>query len=444
MSFQKDFLWGAAAASYQVEGAYQEDGKGLNIWDVYTREPGHVAFNENGDVACDHYHRFKEDVALMKQIGLKAYRLSISWTRVIPNGTGEVNPAGIAFYNALIDELLAAGIEPLVTIFHWDYPYALHCRGGWLNPASSDWFEAYTRVLVDSFSDRVRYWMTINEPQVFITDGYKNGNFAPFMKHPDGDLIRMTHNVLLAHGKAVRTIRAHAKRTPIVGFAPTGPCVVPASNAPEDIERARAASFDFNRNNYTSSNAWWGDPIVLGHYSPRAYELFGDLMPKENPEEMALISQKLDFYGANIYWSMQGGELGTTLTGCPKSNLAWPLTPDVMYWSIRFLHERYQLPLMITENGMAGHDWVALDGKVHDPDRIDYLTRYLRSCKRAVEEGLPLIGYMHWSIMDNFEWARGYDQRFGLIHVDYGTQKRTLKDSAYWYASVIAENGENL
>ena len=167
-------------------------------------------------------------------------------------------------------------------------------------------------------------------------------------------------------------------------------------------------------------------------------------MPKENPEEMALISQKLDFYGANIYWSMQGGELGTTLTGCPKSNLAWPLTPDVMYWSIRFLHERYHLPLMITENGMAGHDWVALDGKVHDPDRIDYLTRYLRSCKRAVEEGLPLIGYMHWSIMDNFEWARGYDQRFGLIHVDYGTQKRTLKDSAYWYATVIAENGENL
>jgi beta-glucosidase len=456
MGFKKDFMWGTASASYQVEGAYNEDGKGLNVWDYYCQDNPAIAHCENGNVACDQYHLYKDDIAKMKEIGIKYYRFSISWTRIIPNGTGEVNPKGIEYYNNLIDELIANGIEPLVTMFHWDYPMELHKLGGWLNPSSSDWFEEYAKILVENYSDRVKYWITLNEPQVFVGMGYDRGIFAPFQKCSTGELCLISKNVILSHGKAVKVLREHAKQEVKVGFAPTGPVLNPRTNSTENIELARQKSFDFGSKGFVFSNSWWADPIILGKYPDRAYELFGDAMPTITAKEWNLISQPLDFYGVNIYQAdaildINGvreeghGKAGKVYTqGKPITQCEWPIDDDCLYWSCNFLYDRYKLPILITENGMANNDRIFLDGKVHDPLRIDFLTRYLRSLKKASDEGIDIMGYMYWSVLDNFEWADGYDKRFGLIYVDYQTQQRTIKDSGYWYKSVIESNGENL
>ena len=455
MGFKKDFMWGTASASYQVEGAYNEDGKGLNIWDYYCQDNPAIAHCENGNIACDHYHHFKEDIANMKKIGIKYYRFSISWCRIIPNGIGEVNPKGIEFYNNLIDELIANDIEPLVTIFHWDYPMELHKLGGWLNPKSSDWFAEYTKILVENFSDRVKYWITLNEPQVFIGLGYAIGTFAPFRKCSKKELAEMSHNVLLSHGKAVKILREQSKQEVKIGFAPIGPVYNPKNNTEKNIEIAREKSFDLDENRFTLSLSWWSDPIFFGKYPTKAYEILGDNMPNIKDGDMELISQPLDFYGVNIYQAegiidengiceeyQKDGEIHTT--GQPLTQMGWPINDDCLYWSAKFLFERYKLPILITENGMACHDRVFLDGKVHDPNRIDFLTRYLRGVKKAIDSGIDIIGYMYWSVMDNFEWADGYDKRFGLIYVDYQTQERTIKDSGYWYKEVIESNGENI
>lgn len=448
MSFPKNFIWGTASAAYQIEGAYNEDGKGLSIWDFYSHEKGKILHNETGDVACDHYHHFREDILLMKEMGIKYYRLSLSWTRLIPNGTGKVNQVGVDFYNTLFDTLLENGIQPMVTLFHWDYPNELHRKGGWLNPESPDWFEAYAKLCTELFSDRVKYWMTINEPQVFIGCGYDIGKFAPFLTLPKEELVRITHNVLLSHGKAVRAIRENAIIKPVIGFAPTGPCYTPENNTDEAIEKARKASFDFDTENFIFSNSWWGDPIVFGQYHEKAYEYFGDILNEIiKPEDMEIISTPIDFYGANIYESRSdiGKDYDSNCSiGCPRTAMDWPVTEEALYWSVRFLHERYKLPVIITENGIACHDWVFLDGKVHDPNRIDFVHRYLKGLKKAVEEDIPVIGYIYWSVMDNYEWSSGYDRRFGLIYVDYETQKRTVKDSGWWYKTVMETNGENI
>lgn len=447
MPFSKNFMWGVASAAFQLEGAWNEDGKGASIWDTYPHGYDNVVkYNETADVSCDHYHHMKEDVALLKEMGVKNYRFSISWPRILPNGTGEVNPKGIAFYSDLIDELLKNDIQPLVTIFHWDFPQALYDRGGWLNPDVAEWFSEYTRVLVDAFSDRVTYWMTINEPQIFVGLGYKMGMHAPFLKLHDRDVGIISKNVLLAHGRAVQTIRAFAKKKPMVSFAITGPTFEPLSNSPEDIESAREMSFALRKENYTLSNSWWADPMILGHFPQQAYDELGDAMPVISADEWKIITAPLDFYGTNIYNRIprfdNAGFHNKGFEGFARTANRWEVTPDVLYWSPKFLYERYHLPIMITENGMANCDWVHLDGTVPDDARIDYTTRYLRSFHRAEEEGIPLVGYMHWSFMDNFEWAEGYDMRFGLVHVDYQTQKRTLKKSAYWYKDVMATNGD--
>ncbi|NLZ45275.1 MAG: beta-glucosidase [Clostridiales bacterium] len=449
MKFPKNFIWGAAAAAYQIEGAYNEDGKGLNIWDIYSKDPGRIAHGENGDIACDHYHRFKEDIKLMKEIGIKHYRLSLNWTRIIPDGTGEVNQKGVDFYNQLLDTLIENEIEPMVTLFHWDYPYELHCKGGWLSREASDWFENYAKTCTELFSDKVKYWMTINEPQVFVGLGYYSGLHAPFYKLCKTDLMRMTHNILLSHGKAVRAIRKYAKQPPIIGFAPTGPCVTPENETKDSIEIARQQSFEFSENGYVFSNSWWGDPIVFGKYNDKAFELFGDsLKPLIKDGDMEIISAPIDFYGANIYSSssvgITNGYPSNEYIGCPRTAVEWVVTDDALYWATKFLNERYKLPILITENGMACHDWVHLDGKVHDPNRIDYTARYLKGLKRATSENIDVMGYLYWSILDNFEWNSGYDKRFGLIYVDYQTQKRTIKDSGYWFGNVIKNNGENI
>ncbi|MCQ2531156.1 MAG: GH1 family beta-glucosidase [Saccharofermentans sp.] len=449
MGFPEGFMWGGASSAYQIEGAYKADGKGLNVWDVYTHQPGHVKHFENGDVACDHYNKYKEDVALFKELGIKCYRFSINWPRILPNGVGEVNEAGIKFYSDLIDELIKAGIEPVVSLYHWEYPHELFKKGAWLNPESPLWFEEYVKVVVDAFSDRVKYWMTINEPQCVVGCDYMTGSHAPFMKHERCDLILMVHNVLLSHGRAVKYIREHAKQPGKIGIVPTAPVFVPKDNSKEAIEEARAKTFDM-RNAGLFSVSLWSDPIFLGKYPEECKEFFGDSMITPSKEDMDLISQELDFYSCTIYYSsstpvpdnVQYKE--NEYQGDPRTTINWVVHEDVMYWMCKFMYERYKKPIFVAENGMANMDWVSLDGKVHDPQRIDFTHRYLLQMKKAIDEGVPALGYIHWSVMDNFEWAHGYSQRFGLIYVDYATQKRTIKDSGYWYREVIENNGGNL
>lgn len=449
MSFPKDFLWGTASAAHQVEGAYLEDGKGLGIWDAFAQEPKYINHGENGNIACDHYHRYKEDVAIMKAMGMKSYRFSISWPRVLPEGTGQVNEKGLQFYVNLVDELLAAGIEPMVSLYHWNQPMALYNRGGWKHPDSSDWFAHYTAVVANALKGKVRFWLTFNEPQCFIGGGLFGGWHAPFEKNETQVLMDATRNMLLAHGKAVRVLREICGDV-MVGFAPTGPSFIPKSESAEDIEEARRRTFAVTKEDYLGSNAWWADPIFLGKFPEDAVEIFGEQLPKFTEEEWALVSAPLDLYGYNVYYSESlwpekapGYECGT-YQGSPRTTMGWGITPEVLYWSTRFFYERYHTPILVTENGMANVDFVHLDGKVHDPQRIDYMHRYLQNLKRAAEEGIPVLGYQYWSVMDNFEWALGYDKRFGLVYVDYPTQQRIPKDSAWWYRDVIAANGENL
>ena len=447
LHFQKNFVWGAAAASYQIEGAAYEDGKGLSTWDMLCRQPGRIWHDHNGDVACDHYHRYKEDVALMKEMGLHAYRLSVSWPRVIPNGTGTVNAKGLEFYDKLVDELLGAGIEPWVTpLFHWDLPYELFCRGHWLNPDISHWFADYTRVLVDRLSDRVSNWMTLNEPQCFIGLGMQSGTHGPGLKLGVHEILRSAHNTLLSHGRAVQVLRAHAKQKPFIGWAPVGAVAFPATDSPADIEAARKVMFTAKRDGvFVWNTTWWADPVVFGKYPEDGLEGFGKAAPAYTEEEMKIISTPIDFYGVNIYTGdrIRAGANGEpeqvqNPPGSPATAIKWSVEPESLYWGPRFLYERYKLPVIITENGLSGADWVGLDGKCHDAHRIDFLRRYLLEYGRAIADGVDARGYFQWSIMDNFEWAEGYKERFGLIHVDYSTQKRTPKDSAHLGTRVLS------
>ena len=450
MSFSKDFVWGAAAASYQIEGAAYEDGKGLSVWDVFCKKEGTIWSGQSGDTACDHYHRYKEDVALMKEISLGAYRLSVSWPRVMPQGTGAVNQKGVGFYDKLIDELLAAGIIPYVTLFHWDYPDELYRRGGWLNLDSSDWFAAYAKVVVEKLGDRVKHWITLNEPQCFIGLAHQNGIHAPGDKLTVAEVLMAGHNALLAHGKAVQAIRAYSKAECRVGLAPVGVVSVPATNRPEDVEAARQATFSLTHKNCWN-NTWWTEPVFSGRYPEDGLKLFGSDAPSVGDGDMKTICQPLDFFGVNIYIGLpvRAGKEGQPENvplpvGYAMTAFRWPVTPDALYWGPKFFWERYKLPIFITENGMSNVDWVSLDGKVHDPQRIDFLNRHLLELQKAAGDGVDIGGYFQWSILDNFEWTEGYKERFGLVYVDYPTQKRILKDSAYWYKDVIASNGAGL
>jgi beta-glucosidase len=448
--FDRDFLWGAASAAHQIEGAYLDDGKGLGLWDCYERQKKHIKHGENAHIACDHYHRFKEDIGLMQQLHLKCYRFSVSWPRVMPNGTGEANEAGLAFYSDLVDALLEAGIKPMVTLYHWNLPYELHKKGGWKNPESPRWFEEYAKAVVGRLSDRVEHWITFNEPQLFVGGGYHAGFHAPFEQNDIDAILGISKNVLLAHGRAVSAIRRSSKKPCYIGMAPIGPVHLPKSDSPEDIDCARKKSFAVNAQAFAYGIAWWSDPVYLGQFSKETYEAFGNKMIALAPDEWAEISQPLDFYGFNVYQADNAYPIpedaydDNAYQGSPRTAMDWNVTPDVMYWSARFLHERYKKPLMIAENGMAGMDWVSLDGKVHDPQRIDFVQRYLIQLERAMDEGVPVLGYQYWSIMDNFEWTEGFDRRFGLIHVDYRTQKRVLKDSALWYKQLIDSAGSIL
>lgn len=453
MEFPKNFLWGTAASAYQIEGRDTNDGKGDHIWNIYEREPGHIYENQTGDIACDHIHRFKEDVAIMKKMGLKAYRFSMDWSRLLPEGTGRVNETGVKFYSDLIDELLANGVEPFITMYHWELPYELYKKGGWLNRDIAEWFGEYAKLIAERFSDRVKYFFTLNEPQCFVGLGYLRGEHAPGIKAMLRDTFEMAHNALRAHGRAVQMLRAYAKQPIQVGFAPTCGMCYPETEKPEDIEAARQMMFSMSlqpSDNWTWNVAWWSDPVLLGHYPEEGLRLYEPYLPKIIDADMKLISEPLDIYGQNIYNGrcFRMGPDGkpqevTRPLGAPKTAVGWPVTPECIYWGLKYLDERYHMPMYLTENGMACHDCISLDGKVHDPNRIDFLARYLKQVKRAASE-IDLRGYFEWTLLDNFEWNKGYAERFGLVYVDFETQKRIWKDSAYWYADVVKENGANL
>jgi beta-glucosidase len=446
-------MWGVSTSAYQIEGAVDEDGRGASIWDTYSHTPGKIEGGGTGDVACDHYHRFKEDVALIKALGAKSYRFSVSWPRVLPNGIGASNPKGLDFYSRLVDELGAHGIEPLCTIFHWDYPQALYKKGGWLNRDSADWFAEYTSLLADKFSDRIKVWATQNEPQCFIGLGLLDGVHAPGDKLKTSEYLTAAHNAMRAHAKAVQVLRARAKdgKSTKVGYVLSGQITQPATDKPEDIEAARSAIFAVsNRSEW--NNAWWMDPVLLGKYPEDGVKVFGADMPKFKPSDLDEMKQPLDYLGLNIYKAdtYKRGVDGTPeqvplAPGYPRSGADWQsITPACMYWGPRFMYDRYKLPLAITENGLATRDQLFLDGKVHDPQRIDFMHRYLAELARAIKDGVPVTGYYAWSLLDNFEWADGYKQRFGLVYVDFENQKRVPKDSFDWFKKVIAGNGRTL
>ncbi|MBN2211859.1 MAG: beta-glucosidase [Sedimentisphaerales bacterium] len=448
MTFPEMFHWGVATAAYQIEGAANLDGKGLSVWDMMCRRPGAVFENHNGEVACDHYHRFREDVAIMKELGVKAYRLSISWPRVLPEGIGKVNDKGMAFYHQLIDSLRENDIEPFVTLFHWDYPQTLFQRGGWLNPDSSNWFAEYTRVVIDALSDRVNHWITLNEPQCFIGLGHYRTEHAPGLSLTLPDVLKAAHHVLLSHGKAVQTIRQYSKQPTNIGYAPVGDLAVPDDEtAAADVDAAREETFSIKPGSFFNS-VFWMDPILLGHYPEQSRESYGLVRDDISDADMAIIREPIDFLGVNIYNARrvtadQKGkpQILSRPAGYWQTAMDWPVEPTALYWGPKFFHERYNIPIIITENGMANQDCVSADGRVHDPQRIEFLRRYLRQLGRAYADGVKVQGYFIWSLLDNFEWAYGYSKRFGIVYIDYATQQRICKDSAYWYKQVIATNG---
>lgn len=452
MNFPKDFLWGTATAAYQIEGAVNEEGRGLSVWDMFCRKGGNIWNNHSGEIACDHYHRYKEDVLLMKTIGVNAYRFSIAWPRIFPSGIGKINTAGLDFYDRLVDELKKAGIEPFITLFHWDYPYELYCRGGWLNPESPQWFAQYTQTVVKKLGDRVKYWLTLNEPQCFVIFGHKENKAAPGDLLGINEIVRITHNVFVSHGMAVQTIRDILGKKACVGYAPVGTVGVPASNSAKDIQQARDFMFKSTKKDLWC-NSWWMDPIYKGVYPEDYLELYGNMLPEKWQNDLSVISMPLDFFGVNIYNGRvpRKNEVidnpvvpDTVPLNTPLTTFGWPVVPEALYWGPRFFHERYGLPVIITENGMANVDWVSTDGKVHDPQRIDFLRRYLLQLSKAYKDRVNIQGYFLWSLLDNFEWGDGYKQRFGITYVDYITQARTLKDSAYFYRDVISTGGKVL
>lgn len=450
--FRDDFVWGVASSAYQVEGRDPEDGCGKNIWDTFAEE-GRILDGKDAYTACDHMHRYKEDYKLMKLLGIKAYRFSMSWARILPDGTGRVNEKAIAMYRDMILSMKENGIEPYITMYHWEFPQALQDKGGWLNEDVIQWFGEYAKVVAENFSDICEYFITLNEPECFVGLGHLSGVHAPGLKLPYKDVFKIAHNALRAHGQAVINLRKYASRPIKVGYAPTCGMAYPATDSPEDIEAARKTLFGFHQpmDNWTWNVAWFNDPVFLGKYPEEGLKKFAEYLPEITDEDMKLISQPLDFMGQNIYngYMMRQGEDGEPEyvdreAGAAKTAAGWPVTPECFYYGVKFLYERYHLPLYITENGMSCHDDVSLDGRVHDPNRQNFLDLYISALQRANDDGADVRGYFLWTFLDNFEWDKGYTERFGIVYVDFKTQKRIVKDSAFWYQKIIESNGREL
>lgn len=458
--FDKNFLWGTASSSYQIEGAFTEDGKGLSIWDTFSNKPGNIAHDENGNKACDHYHRYREDIALMKNLGIQAYRFSISWSRIFPDGIvkdsdGNIryNKAGLDFYDKIVNLCLENNIKPFITIYHWDLPQALEDKGGWLNRETAFIFADYAEFICEHFSDRVTNIATINEPQIISGLGYMLGLHAPGKKLDAVSVLSVIHHLALAHGLAVTKMRAVAKQPVKTGFSSTGDLCYPSKECDEDIDAARAECFNIVKGNMTFNHTIFCDMTCLGRYPDIAgtelhlepgLKKIGhyEELPFVKDGDIELIHQPIDYLGINVYNGHEINAAGhiNKKPGSPRTALGWPVTPGVMNYGIRYLYERYNLPIYIFEDGLACNDIISLDGKVHDSNRIDFLTRYLTDLEKAYKAGVPILGYFHWSFTDNFEWHSGYDPRFGLVFVDYETQQRIPKDSAYWYSDLIKKS----
>lgn len=447
--FRDDFVWGVASSAYQVEGTDPQDGRGKTVWDTFTEE-GRVFEGQNAYTTCDQIHLYKKDYALMKNLGIHAYRFSLNWARILPEGTGKVNQKAIDLYRDMILTMKQNGITPYITLFHWEFPAALYEKGGWLNPDVVDWFGEYAKVVAENFSDLCEYFITINEPQCVVGLGHLSGVHAPGVTCTVKETFQIAHNLLKAHGRAVIELRKHAGREIKVGFAPTGGVAYPYTDSEADIAAAKKVYFGFYNpmDNWTWNVSWFSDPVFLGHYPKEGLEKFKEYLPEITEEDMQLIHQPLDFMGQNIYngYYVRAGadgepEFVNRAPGFPKTAADWPVTPEAFYYGIKFLTERYPLPLYITENGMSCHDIVSKDGRVHDPNRITFLDSYLSAMQKAYDEGADVRGYFLWTFLDNFEWADGYKQRFGIVYVDFTTQQRIVKDSALWYQKVIKTNG---
>ena len=450
--FRDDFVWGVASSAYQIEGKEEGDGAGRMIWDAFIEE-GRIADGKNAEVTCDHMHRYPEDFKLMRLLGIKAYRFSVNWSRIMPEGTGRVNEKAITLYRNMIMSMKENGITPYLTMYHWEFPQALQDRGGWLNEESIQWFAEYAKVIAENFTDICEYIITLNEPECFVGLGHLSGVHAPGKKMEYKETFQIAHNALRAHGQAVITLRKYAKQPIKIGYAPTCSMAYPETNKPEDIEAARKVLFSFYNpiSNWTWNVAWFNDPVFLGKYPEVGLEQFKEYLPEITEEDMKLISQPLDFMGQNIYngYIIRAGadgepEFVPLPDGLPKTAAGWPVNPECLYWGIKFIYDRYKLPIYITENGMSCHDIVSRDGQVHDPNRITFLDRYLSALQCASDEGVDIRGYFLWTFLDNFEWEKGFSERFGIVHVDFATQKRTAKDSAFWYQKVIVTNGKTL
>ena len=445
-SFPDDFLWGAATAAYQVEGSPLADGAGPSIWHRFSHTPGNTANGDTGDIACDHYHRYGSDIALMRELGLKAYRLSISWSRIFPEGKGRVNQRGIDFYSRLIDKLLESDITPNVTLYHWDLPAALDDKGGWLNRDIASWFGDYAETMFAALGDRVPMWSTINEPFVVMDGGYMNGNLAPG-HHNLFEAPIVSHNLLRAHATAVLAFRAWNAPDSRIGLVVNLDRKYPAS----DSEKDAAAAQRF----HAYGNEHYLDPVFFGTYPDELREIFDEGWTEWPSVDMKLIRQPIDFLGVNYYTRMVVTHDGTrsplhaaavAQIDAPHTEMGWEVYPAALTDVLTWIHERYgDIPLYITENGSAFLDPAsAKDGRIEDPLRVAYLESHLKAIHEAIGRGVNLCGYFAWSLLDNFEWSHGYTKRFGIVHVDYETQARTIKDSGRFYSAVIQSNGTSL
>lgn len=440
--FHDRFVWGVATASYQIEGATAADGRGRSNWDVFSSRPGAVFEGHHAHTACDHYHRLDQDLDLLMELGVSAYRFSVAWSRLLPQGTGRVNDAGIAFYDRLIDGLLRRDITPYLTLFHWDLPVALEDRGGFRSARSPIWFAEFTELVARRFGDRVHHFLTLNEPHAFIEGGLRHGRHAPGLRLPLSEVLQAGHHALLAHGRAVQILRASVPRS-WIAMAPVLICAVPNTPMPADVEAARKWTFAMNAPELRCTS-WWMDPVYGRGYPEDGLRQFGADAPRFTSNDLDSIAQPLDAVGVNLYDAVRvRADLDGQPVPCPsgpgaaKTAFNWAISEQAHYFGPRFLFERYGGPVAITENGLSCRDWVHLDGQVHDPDRIDFLLRHLFELQRAHHDGIPIYGYFHWSLLDNFEWNHGYRERFGLVHVDYATLKRTKKDSFFCYRDLI-------
>lgn len=438
LHFPPDFLWGAATSSYQIEGAAAEDGRGASIWDEFCKRQGAIADGSNGDVACDHYHRYEEDLDILSRLGAGAYRFSVAWPRVLPGGAGAVNRAGLEFYDRLVDACLARRLEPWLTLYHWDLPQSLEKDlGGWRSRKTADAFANYAEVVVRRLGDRVRSWCTFNELPCIADFGYQDGIHAPGACEPEGVVRQVIHNLLVAHGMSVQAIRAAAPGEVRIGLVHNPWLPEPLTDSAPDVE---AAKLEFYRR-----NAWMLDPVFCGKYPTDELQALGTDAPTVLSGDMQLIAQPLDWFGLNIYNCHQVIRTGSPPLDYepdyPRTAMDWPITPDALYWASRFMNEVFSPPaIYITENGCAVNADPGPDGAVIDLARIAYLRQHLSGLSRAVSENYPVKGWFAWSLLDNFEWQFGYTKRFGLVHVDYATQRRTPKLSAAWLAECIRLN----